>query len=103
MGVATRDVLIASGLPPGASSRICSIIAGWSVPRTLEICANTFTSIQICREFSSYAVNIFPEVPEESSVSYRYVIIDPMDAIYEIGRQTERVAIHSIMLRQSFG
>jgi hypothetical protein len=31
-----------------------------------------------------YRVNILPVVPEESSVSYHYAIINPVDAFYEI-------------------
>ena len=46
--------------------------------------ANKLTSIQICRESSSYRFKIFPEVPERSSVSYPYTIINPVDAFYEI-------------------
>src|SRR5438552_15841560 len=50
----------------------------------IPICANKFTSIQIRRESSSYRFKIFPEVPEKSSVSYGRMIINSVDAIYEI-------------------
>jgi hypothetical protein len=49
-----------------------------------QIRADKVTSIQIRRELLSYAVNILPVVPEESSVSYQYTIINPVDAFYEI-------------------
>ena len=47
----------------------------------IPIRTDKFTSIQIRREFSSYTVNIFPEMPEGSSVSYWYTIINLMDAV----------------------
>ncbi|HEY4270913.1 MAG TPA: hypothetical protein VGM65_02835 [Candidatus Udaeobacter sp.] len=50
----------------------------------IPIRTHKITSIQIGREFSFYTVNILPEMPEGSSVSYWYTIINPMDAVYEI-------------------
>ena len=38
----------------------------------IPIRPDKFTSIQIRRKASSYRFNIFPEVPEKPSVSYRY-------------------------------
>ena len=50
----------------------------------IPIRANKITSIQIRREFSPYRVKIFPEMPEKSSVSYTYLIINLVDAFYKI-------------------
>jgi hypothetical protein len=46
--------------------------------------ADKLTSIQIRCEPLSYPVHIFPIVPEQSSVSYQYTIVNPVDAFNEI-------------------
>src|SRR5438552_17415348 len=50
----------------------------------IPICADKFTSIQIRREPLSYRFKIFPEMPEGSPVSYGGMIINSVDATYEI-------------------
>ena len=50
----------------------------------IPVCADKFTSIQVSCEFSFYRFKIFPEVPEKSSVPYRCLIINPVDAFYKI-------------------
>src|SRR6202035_132980 len=47
----------------------------------ITIRTDKLTSIQIRPKLLLYRFKIFPEVPEGSSVSYRYTIINPMDAV----------------------